>query len=63
MKNYLTYTLILVLMLVAFNVEAQTLDDAIGFDETVNDTTAAPIHFLIPLAMAIGAALGIKKLK
>jgi len=63
MKTYLKYTLILVLMLVFINMEAQTLEDAIGFEETVNDATAAPIHFLISLAMAIGAALGIKKLR
>jgi hypothetical protein len=34
-----------------------------GFEDTINDAPAAPIHFLIPLAMAVGAFLGIQKLK
>ena len=53
-------------MLVFINAEAQAtadeINDMIGFDDDVNDTTA-PINFLIPLAIAIGAALGIRKLK
>lgn len=62
MKNYFKYTLIIVLLLVVIGVEAQTLEDAIGFEENVNDVPT-PIHFLIPLAIVVGVALGIKKLK
>jgi hypothetical protein len=66
MKNFVKYTLIIILMLVFINAEAQAtadeINDMIGFDDDVNDTTA-PINFLIPLAIAIGAALGIRKLK
>lgn len=62
MKNYLKYSIIIVLVLIGISGEAQSLEDAIGFDEGVNDTKAAPIHFLIPLAMTIGAVLGIKNL-
>jgi hypothetical protein len=51
------------MVLVAVQVNAQGLEDAIGFEDTINDAPAAPIHFLIPLAMAVGAFLGIKKLK
>ncbi|SDG39572.1 hypothetical protein [Psychroflexus sediminis] len=66
MKNFIKYTLLIVLMLAALNAEAQTgsddFDTIIGFEDSVNDT-AAPINFLIPLAIAIGVVLGIKKLK
>lgn len=57
------YTLIIVLMLVFITTEAQTFEETIGFDDSVNDANSAPINFLIPLAIAIGVALGIKKLK
>ena len=39
------------------------LESALGFSETVDDVTEAPIHLLIPIALAIGVVLGIKKLK
>lgn len=63
MKNYIKYFVIIVLMLFVMNVEAQSLEDIIGFEDSVNDTSSVPINFLIPIAIMIGAALGIKKLK
>lgn len=45
------------------NDDSKNLDDSIGFDDNVDDTSAAPINFLIPLAIFFGAVLGIKKLK
>lgn len=39
------------------------LEDALGFTETVDDVPEAPIHLLIPIAVAIGVVFGIKKLK
>lgn len=63
MKNYIKCAIILVLMLVFINAEAQTVDESIGFEDSVKDSNAAPIHFLIPLAIAAGVALGIRKLR
>lgn len=51
------------LLLISINTQAQSLEDALGFSETVNDVPEAPIHFLIPLALFIAAYLGIKKIK
>lgn len=33
-----------------------------GFDDTVDDAPVAPIHSLVILAMAAGAALGVKRI-
>lgn len=63
MKHTLKYKSLLLLILVISQVAAQGLEDAIGFEDTIDDTTAAPIHFFIPLAFAVGIVLGIKKLK
>lgn len=63
MRHTYKYALVLIMALVVTQVNAQGLEDAIGFQDNVNDAPAAPIHFLIPLAMAVGAFLGIKKLK
>lgn len=63
MKNYIKLIMIIAFMLVLINAGAQeTFEEIIGFDDSVNNT-AAPINFLIPLAIAIGAVLGIRKLK
>ena len=43
-------------------VSAQTAGDAFGFDDNVEDK-AAPINFLIPVALIVGAYFGVKKLK
>lgn len=51
------------LLLISINTQAQSLEDALGFTETVNDVPEEPIHFSIPLALFIGAYLGIKKIK
>lgn len=42
---------------------AGDLSDALGFDEIVDDVTEAPIHFLVWLFLAVGALMGICKLK
>lgn len=63
MINIYNYASLLLMVLVITQVGAQGIEDTIGFEDTINDTNAAPINFLIPLAIAIGAVLGIKKLK
>ncbi|NEV92648.1 hypothetical protein G3567_00620 [Psychroflexus sp. YR1-1] len=63
MKNSIKHAFILVLMLVVISTEAQTFEEIIGFEDSVSDTNAAPIYYLIPIAIAIGVVLGIKKLK
>ena len=62
-KTVLMKKIVFVLLLaIVFmpEVNAQSIDDTFGFEENVNDV---PINFLIPLALIIGAYLGIKKLK
>ncbi len=51
------------IFLASFHVNAQSLEDALGFTETVNDVPEAPIHLLIPILLFVGTYLGIKKLK
>ncbi len=51
------------IFLLSFHANAQSLEDALGFSETVNDVPEAPIHLLIPVALAIGGYFGIKELK
>ncbi|MGM0634695.1 MAG: hypothetical protein ACQESK_01420 [Bacteroidota bacterium] len=70
MKFNNKHTYILAVLLIFFTVQvtiAQSsqsdIEDLVGFDNTVDDTAEAPIHFLIPFFMLIGAYLGIKKLK
>lgn len=48
---------------VSFTAEAQSLEDALGFNDNVQDIPAAPINGLIGIALAAGAYLGFKKLK
>ena len=64
MKAYIKFLITIALMLLVINVEAQGLDD-INFNDNVtdNNNTPVPINFLIPMAIAIGVALGIKRLK
>lgn len=42
---------------------AGDLSDALGFDETVDDVTEVPIHYLGGFFLAIGTWVGIRKLK
>ena len=51
----------LIFCLVSIQAQAQSLEDALGFSETVNDVPEAPIHFLIPFLLLIGGYLGVKK--
>ncbi|TKS55852.1 hypothetical protein [Mesohalobacter halotolerans] len=62
-KTGLMKKIVFVLLLVIVfmpEVNGQSIDDAFGFEENVNDV---PINFLIPVALIIGAYLGIKKVK
>ena len=58
---------IVLLSLFAFLVSspmfAQSLEDALGFTETVNDVPEAPISMFVAVATLIGSYIGIKKLK
>jgi hypothetical protein len=63
MKNYMKFSILILSMFILANVEAQGLDDFIGFDDGLNDVTTAPIHFLIPVAIIIGVVLGVRKLR
>ena len=59
-----TSMIIIILIMMSFNFSfGQSLEDALGFSETVNDVPEAPIHLLISLFLGIGVFLGIKKLK
>lgn len=48
-------------------VNAQTglsdLEDALGFDETVNDVPEAPIHIFVGFGLLVGSIFGIRKIK
>lgn len=63
MKISFKYLAFIICLLVMTQVEAQGLEDAIGFDDGVADTPAAPISMLVPIALALGAFMGIKKIK
>ena len=62
-KQKVALSLRVAFLLFSISVKAQTLEDALGFTETVNDVPEAPIHLLIPLALFFGAYVGIKKIK
>lgn len=62
MRPTYRYTLLLWLTLIITQVNAQGLEQAIGFDDQVNDVQA-PIHILVWLGMLMGAYLGYRKLK
>lgn len=59
----LKVTLIFIGLLIITQTQGQGLEDAIGFDDGVADTPAAPIHMFVPIVMALGAYFGIVKLK
>jgi len=64
--NKVIFTLALVSLLGLSSAYGQLggLEDAFGFEnDNVNDTPEAPINFLIPLALLVGAYLGVKKMK
>ncbi len=68
MKKTLIYTLVAVAVLGAAQVanaqaNAEDLNNALGFNNTVNDVPEAPIHFLVGLGMLVGSYLGFRKLK
>jgi len=44
-------------------VNGQSIDDAFGFEENVDDVPAAPINMLVYMGLIAGSYLGIKKLK
>jgi len=44
-------------------VSAQSVEDAFGFNDDNVEDKAAPINFLIPVALMVGAYFGVKKLK
>jgi hypothetical protein len=44
-------------------VSAQSVEDAFGFNDKNVEDKAAPINFLIPVALMVGAYFGVKKLK
>ena len=64
-KSQLITSLLFILFLGVFllpEVSAQSVGDAFDFDDNVEDK-AAPINFLIPIALIVGAYFGVKKLK
>lgn len=60
----LTFILLVFTKLNAISAQATEteLNDALGFNETVDDITEAPIHFLIGFAMLIAVYIGYNKL-
>lgn len=63
MKNINQILLVIVFLFIFSFTQAQSLEDALGFNETVNDVPEAPINFLIALGVIIGSFIGIKRLK
>jgi hypothetical protein len=68
MKNSLIYIITILLVFVTIQVtHAQAsiadLNDAIGFDSTIDDVPEAPIHFLVGLGMLVGTCIGFRKTK
>ena len=61
-KQKIAFSLVICLLF-SLSTQAQSLEDALGFTETVNDVPEAPIHLLIPIMLFAGAFLGIKKIK
>ena len=57
------FVAVLVIVCTNFSYAQASLEDALGFTETVNDVPEAPIHFLVSLFLAVGAFLGIRKIK
>lgn len=57
------YALFLLLTLIIAQVNAQGLEEAIGFDDNVTDVPETPINGLIALGMAVASYLGYKKFK
>lgn len=57
---------ILILLCLLFTTQislGQSLEDALGFEETVDDVPEAPIHGLVILGLAAGAVFGYRKIK
>ena len=59
MKKQYKLLLVLILVLAVTQVKAQIP----GFGDDVDDEPQAVINFLIPVALTVGAYLGIKKIK
>ncbi|MBS3739675.1 MAG: hypothetical protein KGY51_11890 [Psychroflexus sp.] len=53
------------LLVIAFmpDVNAQSIDDAFGFEENVDDVPKAPINMLVYIGLIAGSYLGIKRLR
>lgn len=62
-KSYKIVLFSLLAILVNTTAFAQSLEDALGFTETVNDVPEAPISLLVGLAALIGSFIGFRKLK
>ncbi len=60
---YFTLALILCLVIVPVSTYGQSLEDALGFTETVNDVPEAPISGLVALGLVIGSFFGYRKFK
>ena len=65
----LTLFLILVVFLISLqqstaqSADINELNNALGFESTVNDVPESPIHLLVWLGLILGGFLGMKKLK
>jgi hypothetical protein len=62
-KVILTIEIILTLAFIIFFMSDSNAQPTLPGNDGGSNVTDSPIHFLIPLAMAIGAYLGIKKLR
>ena len=62
-KQKVALSLRVAFLLFSISVKAQTLEDALGFTETVNDVPEAPINMLIYAGLVVGSYFGIKKIK
>ena len=62
-KVILTIEIILTLVFVIFFISDSNAQPTLPGNDGGGNVTDSPIHFLIPLAMIVGAYLGIKKLR
>jgi hypothetical protein len=60
---YLTIAFVLLFTIAPAVSFGQSLEDALGFTETVNDVPEAPISGLVALGLAVGSFFGYRKFK
>lgn len=65
MRKSIRYTSLIAAILLGIQVQAQSLEDLIGFEDNVNDSgiTAAPVDSSIYVLLVFGGCLGVWQLR